>query len=239
MHETFDALKADFEKIQDTLKLQIEGGGSRTGMMAIAEQEADIGLSSFPFDLDSIFGNGHGIDEKVVAYDGIVIIHNEANPVQELTNEQIRDIFSGTVTDWEQVGGSEGRVAPVIRDENSGTQRFFQSYFGMDDVSPLAIVSANNNDIISNVFDNKNAIGFIGYAYFSLSTKEVAIPAESPDSSFVHPSTTNLISGKYPLKRSLRIYFKNGTKPEVQAFLTYLDSQRAKAIIEGYGLITG
>ncbi len=237
MHETFDALKSDFEKTQDTLRLEIEGGGSRTGMMSIAEQEADIGLSSFPFNLDSLLGEDHGIYEHVVAYDGIVIIHNEANPVVELTNEQIKDIFSGKVTDWSQIGGPEGRIAPIIRDANSGTQHFFQRYFNLDTVSPLAIVTDNNNEIIANVFDNRNAIGFIGYAYFSVSANEVAITSNENTVEFVHPSTKNLANGKYPLKRSLRMYFSDEDNPKVKAFLTYLGSERAKTIIEGYGLI--
>lgn len=239
MIDTFKALVGDFEQIQDTLKVTIEGGGSRTGMMAIADGSADIGLSSFEFNLDSILGAEHSISELTVAYDGIVIVHSEQNPVESLTNEQVRHIYEGRITNWSELGGNEGIIAPIVRDQNSGTQRFFETYFDLNAVTPRAVTSSNNQEILANIFDNENAIGFIGYAYFSASIREVALPLPyAQDSSFYLPTPSNLFSGKYPLKRSLRIYFDIDSSAEVEAFLTYLKSKRAKNIIEGFGLIS-
>ena len=134
MHETFLALKSDFEKMQDSISVELEGGGRRTGMIGEKEGNADIGLSSYAFELDSILGVNHGIEARVVAFDGIVLISNEQNPIEQLTREQIAGIFNGAFSDWAELGGSAGEIVPVIRDENSGTQRFFTNYFGIEEL---------------------------------------------------------------------------------------------------------
>ena len=79
MFETFYALKTDFEKIQDSVYISIEGGGSRTGLFAIRDKTADLGLSSFAFDLSQVLDPRHDVKERVVAYDGIVVIRNQNN----------------------------------------------------------------------------------------------------------------------------------------------------------------
>lgn len=238
MHETFLALKSDFEKLQDTVSIVLEGGGSRTGMMGVYENEVDIGLSSFAFDLDSILGTGHGITEDVVAFDGIVLISNDKNPVQQLTNDQINGIFTGTLTNWNELGGSTGSIIPVIRDQNSGTQRFFTNYFGIDTVSSSAVVAAENSEIVASVSGNPHGIGFIGFAYFTESVHNILLPSShEQDTPFVSPSFKNLSSGDYPLKRSLLIYYKTAEDPKIKAFLEYLQTERASLVIATHGLV--
>lgn len=237
MHETFDALKNDFEQVQDTIEVVIEGGGSRTSFSAVQSGAAKIGLSSFQFNLDSILGPGHGIRERVVAYDGIVLISNQRNPVRQLTYTQISDIFAGRLTDWSQLGGPAGEITPVIRDQNSGTQQFFTDFFRLDTVTPMAIVASENPVIVAKVKNNPGSIGFIGFAYFTESVNSISLPSVSDESLFVAPSVSQLNRGTYPLKRSLLIYFKNENDPAVRAFLQYLHTPRAKAVIESFGLV--
>ncbi len=238
MHETFNALKSDFEKMQDTLTIVLEGGGSRTGMMGVFENEAHIGLSSFPFNLDSILGDGHNIQEQVVAYDGIVLISHEDNPVQQLTNEQVSGIFSGAITDWSELGGESGRIVPIIRDQNSGTQQFFINFFKIDSPANSAIVALENGEIVNTVSENMAGIGFIGFAYFTQRVHNMLLPSPiAGDTPFVAPSFKNLLAGSYPLKRSLRIYYKDTSDPAVKAFLSYLKTTRARYVIESNGLV--
>lgn len=238
MQGTFFALKNDFEKVQDTLTIVLEGGGSRTGMMGVFENEAQIGLSSFPFNLDSILGVGHNLQEQVVAYDGIVLINHEDNPVQQLTNEQVSDIFSGAITDWSQLGGTSGQIVPIIRDKNSGTQQFFTNFFQIDSPANSSIVAAENGEIVDSVSANTAGIGFIGFAYFTQRVQNMLLPSPiTGDTPFVAPSFKNLLAGSYPLKRSLRIYYKDTTDPAVNAFLSYLKTTRARYVIESNGLV--
>ncbi len=241
MHEVFSTLAADFQKVQDTLKVNIEGGGSRTGLMAIKNNSADIGLSSFPFDLDSILGESHTISQRIVAYDGIVVINHLENPIIKLSNNQISNIFSGLIRDWSEIGGEPGPIMPIVRDANSGTQRFFAEYYRIFEVAPTAVIAGENHEIVDSVISNKNSIGYIGYAYYTSMVRNMELPAAIEDDSlrYVAPEPMFISNGSYPLKRSLRIYFDNEYDPRVVAFLSYLDSNRARDILESYGLIVG
>jgi len=238
MHETFLALKSDFEKMQDSISINLDGGGSRTGMIGVYNETVDIGLSSFAFDLDSLLGEGHDINQKVVAFDGIVLISNEKNPIEQLTEDQIAGIFKGAFTNWRELGAPDGEIFPVIRDENSGTQRFFTNYFGIEEVVGSAKVAAENAEIVANISRNQNGIGFIGFAYFTESVHNISLPSVNEnDTPFVSPSFKNLASGSYPLKRPLQIYFKNGNDPKVKAFISYLETERAQLVIATHGLV--
>ena len=240
MHEVFSELASDFERTQDTLKVELEGGGSKTGLIAIKQRKADIGLSSFPFDLDSILGENHTVIQRVVANDAIVVINHHENPITQLTNRQVSNIYSGIVKDWSEIGGYPGKILPVVRDYNSGTQKFFTEHFKIFEVAPTAVIAAENHEIVDSVVSNKNGIGFIGYAYFTDMVKNVSLPitTNSEDSNeFVAPEPQFLANGTYPLKRALRIYYNSAYDKRVMAFLKYLDSDRAHMIIESYGLI--
>ncbi|MEO9869125.1 substrate-binding domain-containing protein [Ekhidna sp.] len=239
MHEAFSSLASDFQKIQDTLKVKLEGGGSRTGLMAINEQTADIGLSSFPFNLDSILGKDHGVGQRVVAFDGIVLINHLENPIGKLSDRQISNIYSGVITDWSEIGGNPGQIMPVVRDSNSGTQKFFTQHFKISEVAPAAIVAEENHEIVDSVISNRNSIGFVGYAYYTAMVKNIELSASlSKDSlKYVAPEPEFIDNGEYPLKRSLRIYYDTDYDPRVLAFLKYLDTERAREIIESFGLI--
>lgn len=237
MYETFLELKNDFEKIQDSIEVSIEGGGSRTGLMAIKNNEAEIGLSSFAFDLNNTLGAEHGITEQVVAYDAIVVITNKSNAIDSLNNEQLHDIYSGKVYDWKQLGGHQGQILPIIRDQNSGTQKFFIEHYGVNKLAPAATVASDNAEIVSKVSGNINGIGFIGFAYFTASVHNLKLTTDSTQLIYSEPTHRNLENGKYPLKRGLRIYFGAQDNPAINGFLKYLKTKRAHEIIESFGLI--
>ncbi|PIB34329.1 hypothetical protein BFP72_02275 [Reichenbachiella sp. 5M10] len=239
MHETFNALKEDFEKTQNTWSIEIQGGGSRTGLMAIKDNQVDIGMSSYGFNLDSILGENHGVEERVVAYDGIVLINNDENPIGQLTNDQIGKIYRGEIVDWSEVGGDPGKIMPIIRNQNSGTQKYFSEFFGLDSLSKDAVVAAENNEIVTKVYEDKRGIGFIGFAYVTLNVKELQLPSvKKTDTFFISPSFKTIRMGEYPLRRGLRIYYREQQDQKVEAFLGYLASERAHNIIERNGLIS-
>ncbi len=237
MHGVFLDLKKDFEKTHANIHVTIEGGGSRTGLDAIKDHQADIGLSSFEFNLDRELGANHSVKEKVVAYDGIVLIANENNPLDSLTDDQVHSIYQGEVFDWNQLGGKPGTIVPIIRDENSGTQRFFTSHFNIESITRSAVVSAENKEILSKVQGDVNAIGFIGFAYFSQGVHDLRLATEDSNG-YRSPTKRNLLNNSYPLKRGLRVYYTLENDDAVKSFINYLDSKSAKAIIESYGLIT-
>ncbi len=239
MHETFDALKKDFETIQDTIKLNIEGGGSKTGLLAIKNKEVDIGMSSYPFDLSKELGPDHDVVEQVVAYDGIILINNENNMVKQLTDQQISAIYNGQITDWSQLGGHPGKIRLISRDQNSGTQKFFSSYFKVNQLPPGTRIARDNDEIVKEVMTNKDGIGYVGFAYFKVGVNDISLPpSNNKIDTFYHPTVKNLSLGLYPLKRGLRIYYNDERTVAVNAFLHYLKSVRAQEIIENHGLVS-
>lgn len=238
LFDTFMELKADFERRQDTVSIILEGGGSRTGLFAISNHTADIGLSSYTFDLDGELGQGHGIKEKVVGYDGIVIVSNYDNPIQALSDEQIGAIYRGEITNWQEITSHHGAIRPLVRDGNSGTQKFFSTYFDVQVPANATTVTMNNAEVVSKVRNDVNSIGFIGYAYFAESVKEVLLKSHDTSHVYVAPNQINLLNGQYPLKRSLQMYYYEDANPAVKAFLDYLDTNEAKIIIESFGLVT-
>ncbi len=237
MHALFDMLKSEFERSQDSVKLVIEGGGSNLGLKAIKDGTADVGLSSFQFDLDSVLGEGHGVSELPLAYDGIVIISHKENPISQLTDQQIKGIFSGKINNWSQIGGFPGQIIPVIRDENSGTQKFFEEYFNIEKFNPMAVVSSDNSAIVSRVNENMNGIGFIGFGYFTISINSLEVASQDSLEGFISPTFKNLGDGSYPLRRSLQMYYKDSSNPALQAFLEYLKTNDAHFIIKEQGLL--
>ena len=237
LHQVFNQLKKDFEKLQDTLAIELEGGGSRTGLSAIIDRTADIGLSSYEFKLDSLLGTDHQISQKIIAYDGIVVINNHLNPIRKLSNDQISAIYSGKITDWSEVGWRKGQIIPVLRDSNSGTQLYFSTYFKIAKASPHAIIAKENSEILDSVVSNDNGIGFVGYSYFTSMVNNIWLESESDNDSVIFVPPVSLYSGEYPLKRSLRIYFESEKDDRVVAFLKYLNTESAKAIITQHGLI--
>ena len=235
MLEAFEALKQDFEILQDTIEISIEGGGSRTGLMAIGENQVHIGLSSFKFNIDSIFGPDHEVIEHVIGYDGIVVITNPSNPLLRLTDQEISDIFSGRVSNWNEISGNNASVIPVFRNQNSGTQRFFTDYFRVDELPDRHIIAADNAEIVSYVNKNPGAIGFIGFTYFSEGTNSLLL--ESGSGVFVPPTFSNLWDNSYPLKRPLHMYYREGVDQGLRGFLDYLQTERAQTVLKGHGLL--
>ncbi len=223
------------------MKIALEGGGSQKGLDAIRNNHADIGLSSFGFNLDSLMGNDHEVIEEIMAYDGIVLINNEHNPVRKLTNQQVAEIYTGEISDWSQLGGKQGTIEPIARDENSGTQKLFTTYFGIDKLSEVTLIAHENVEIVSQVIQNPNAIGFVGFAYFSIGVNDILIPAKNgvDTTDYVLPTHHTITRNIYPLRRSLRMYYKQKTEnPGMNAFLTYLKTKRAISVIESFEVLT-
>ncbi len=235
MHAVFQELKENFEKSNPGIHILLEGGGSRTGLNAIREQSADIGLSSFEFDLEKELGSTSRVKEQLIAYDGVVLITNENNPLDSLTDEQVEKIYEGQINDWSEIGGNPGSILPIVRDENSGTQKFFTEHYAINSLSNSAVTLDENKDIVNKVHSNVNAIGFIGFAYFAHGVHEIKLAADS--FKFRSPTKSNLINNTYPLKRGLRIYYNDQLSDSTKAFLVYLNSEEAKSIIESFGLI--
>ena len=135
--------------------------GSGSGIQAVSEGRCDIGLSSRALKDDE---KASGLKETTLALDGIAIIVNPQNPVQDLTLEQIAKIYTGEITNWKDVGGEDAEIVRICREAGSGTRDGFESITDTKDVCQYRQELTSTGDVIATVSQNPNAIGYASLA---------------------------------------------------------------------------
>src|SRR3954462_6869119 len=147
----------------------IAAEGSTTGIAAITDGTAQIGMSSRrakPAEVGAATGKGVNMKPTIVAYDGIAVIVNANNPIKGLTKKQVEQIFTGEVTDWSAVGGSGGKISVYTRNTSSGTYAEFKELaMRKRDYAPTSQKLAGNEQIAAEVAKNPNGVGYVGLAY--------------------------------------------------------------------------
>jgi phosphate transport system substrate-binding protein len=163
--------------------------------------------------------------------DGIAVIVNPSNSMNALTKKQVRDIFTGAVSDWSEVGGPGGKIVAVSRDSSSGTyEAFGELALEKKKVRPDALMQASNQAVASVVAKTPGAIGYVGLGYITDSVKAVTIDG-------VVASKETVLSNKYPLSRPLFMYTNGEPKGTVKAFLDYVLSAEGQKIVDEEGFV--
>ena len=140
--------------------------------------------------------------ETTIAYDGITVIVNPSNPVSNLTFDQLRGIYNGTVSNWKDVGGEDKQISVTSRDSSSGTYTDFQKYVMVgDNCRSDACIQPVTEEVVTEVSQNANAIGYIGFAYLDNTVKALNLDAGNGS---VAPASESILDGTYPLSRSLK-----------------------------------
>src|SRR3982075_3958783 len=185
----------------------IAAEGSTTGIAAIIDGTAQIGMSSRrakPAEVGAASGKGVNMKPTIVAYDGIAVIVNSGNPVKGLTKKQVEQIFTGDVTDWSAVGGSGGKISVYTRNTSSGTYSDFKELaMKKRDYASGSQKMAGNEQIASEVGKNANGVGYVGLAYPKAGGIKV-IPVDG-----VVPSVQSVHAKTYPYARPT-FYYTNG-----------------------------
>src|SRR5919106_1723764 len=169
----------------------IAAEGSTTGIAAIIDGTAEIGMSSRrakSSEVGAAAAKGKHMKPTVVAYDGMAVIVNSGNPIKSLTKKQVEQIFTGDVTDWSAVGGSGGKISIYTRNTSSGTYSDWKELaMKKRDYAGSSQKMAGNEQIASEVGRNPNGIGYVGMAYTKAGgVKVMAIDGVSPSNSTVH-----------------------------------------------------
>ena len=215
-------------------QISVRGGGSGVGIAAIIEGTCDIADSSRaikPEELDKANGNGKDVVAHVIAMDGICVIVNPSNNVKALTKKQLRDIFTGGISDWAQVGGNAGKIVVVSRDSSSGTfEAFGELALGGQKVRSDALLQASNQAVASTVASTPNAIGYVGLGYLSSSVR--AITYEGVD-----PSKQAVLTSKYKLGRPLFMYTNGAAKGLTKDFLDFVLGADGQKLVEEEGFV--
>src|SRR5437868_9051611 len=200
-------LAEEFKAQHPGTTFNIAAEGSTTGIAAIIDGTAQIGMSSRPTKPEEIAAakaKGVNFKETIVAYDGIAVIVNTANPIKGLTKKQVEQIFTGDVTDWSAVGGSGGKISVYTRNTSSGTYSEFKELaMKKRDYAPDSQKMAGNEQIAAEVGKNPNGIGYVGMAYTKAGgVKEVSIDGATP-------SARSVQDHSYPYWRPT-LYYTNG-----------------------------
>jgi phosphate transport system substrate-binding protein len=207
--------------------IYVQGGGSTAGIEAVRSHAAHIGMSS-----RSLLGKEKSLQAVTIARDAIAIIVHPENPVQGLPLVKVRDVFSGKLKNWEELGGQNHPIVLVTREEGSGTREAFQKLvMGEEEISLESLVQDSNGAIRQVVAGDQNAVGYISLGLVNEKVKGLNI-------SGVEPSVKNVESGRYHLIRPFLFVFNSEPSGEAKVFLDFVMSPEAQKLLSREGLVS-
>ncbi|MDK1079928.1 MAG: PstS family phosphate ABC transporter substrate-binding protein [Anaerolineae bacterium] len=239
---------AEFYQLEyPDVRISVTGGGSGTGIAALINDTVDIANASRQIKIEEIEkAQSNGIDpiEFVIARDAIAVIVNPENPVSELTLQQISDIYSGKITNWNQVGGDDRPIVRLSRETNSGTHVYFlENVLRLGDKKSKTLFSRNtlllpsSEGIIVEVRQNPNAIGYDGLGYVPDDLKMIGIAVEA-GGEYVLPSVETVNDATYPIARDLYMYTAGEPTGIVKIYLEWIiTSDEAQGIVGDLGFV--
>ncbi len=218
----------EFQAEHQGIKVGVQGGGSSAGIEAAVTGASDIGTSSRDLTPEEA---KLGLVDTVVAIDAIAIIVNPDNPVDHLTKTQVKDIFTGRVTNWRQVGGRDLEIVLINRDEASGTREaFLKKALDKTPFTKDAVIQPGTGQVRSIVGSTPAAIGYISLGYVTKDVKMIKYAG-------VTPSKANIINGKYQLQRKLHFLTKGKPKGEAKAFTEFVLSDKIQTGIVSHEFV--
>ncbi|EIP97054.1 phosphate binding protein [Opitutaceae bacterium TAV1] len=229
-------LAEEYKAEHPGISFEIAAEGSTTGISAIIDGTAQIGMSSRRAKATEITGasaKGVTLKPTIVAYDGIALIVNANNSVTGLNKRQVEQIFTGDVTDWSAVGGTPGAISVYTRNTSSGTYSDWKELaMKKRDYAASSQKMAGNEQIVSEVARNANGIGYVGLAYINApGIKVVAIEGHIPGKEEVQ-------SKKYPYARPTFYYTNGEPTGEAAKFLEFTLSDKGQQIAEKIGFVS-
>ena len=212
------------------VRVDVQGGGSSVGVKSAGQQTADIGMASRDVK-ESEFTEFPGINVFAVARDGIAIVANPDVNIDNLTIEQIKGVFGGTITNWKEVGGDDANIIVASREEGSGTRAAFEEMVLGEDVlmTENAILQPSNGSIRTTVSTTPHSIAYLSFGYLDATVKTISVEG-------VAPTEANASNGTYPVVRPLNMITFGEPTGELKAFIDFMLSDAGQAIVveEGY-----
>ena len=204
----------------NTVIISIEGNGSENGITALLKASCDIAASSYrisPQKFQEAAKNGLKLKEMAIGYDMIVPVVNPANTIENFTKEQLKNIYSGKISSWKELGWIDEKIVIVSRDTFSGTLAVWnEKIMRGQSIAAAAFIEDSNRGVMKAVSDNPHAIGYVAFAYLNNNLKPSKIENFAADAE-------NARLGKYPLMRELFIYFdENNISEKAEKFAFFL-----------------
>ena len=229
MEKVIGALSESYMAANKDVTVNYNPTGSGAGITAVQEGTCDIGLSSRALKDEE---KAAGLKETVLAYDGIAIIVHPDNPVSDLSIEQIAKLYTGEITNWKDVGGSDAEVVLIGREAASGTRDGFESITGTKDKCQYRQELTSTGDVITAVSQNPDAIGYASLAAIKDSVKALSVDGFTP-------SETTVKDGSYQVQRPFVLVTVEGKalSAAAQSFFDYATSADAADIIAKAGAV--
>jgi len=214
--------------------IAVRGGGSGVGIASLIDGTVDIANASRAMkdaEVQKTVDKGRTPKANVVAMDGICVIVNHSNGVSALTKKQIRDIYTGKVSNWKDVGGSDAKIVVISRDSSSGTfEAFGELALDKEKVRADALLQASNQAVASTVAQTPDAIGYVGLGYVTSSVKALDVDG-------VKASRETVLNGRYPISRPLFMYTNGQPKGLTKEFIDFIMSAEGQKIVEEEGFV--
>jgi len=212
-------------------KIDVQGVGSSAGVKAASEGAADIGMASRNLKTAE---KEWGLDEHVIAYDGISVVVNPENGVSEMDTETVTAIFKGEITNWKELGGVDKEILVVSREAGSGTRGAFEGIMDLEEknaegkkvsaVKADALIAEGNGAVKANVASKTYAIGYISLSYIDESVQPVSIDG-------AEPTVENILSESYTVSRPFLMLSKGELTDVAQAYLDFVFSAEGQEIV--------
>ena len=229
MEKVINSLGESFMAMNKDVKFTYNPTGSGSGIQAVSEGRCDIGLSSRALKSDE---KESGLTETVLALDGIAIVVSPENPVSDLDVDTIAKIYTGEITNWEDVGGNDAEIVLIGREAGSGTRDGFESITGTKDSCAYRQELTSTGDVINTVSKNPNAIGYASLSAVGESVKALTVGG-------VAATEDTVRDGSYVVQRPFVLVTKTGSElsPAAQAFFDYATSGEVADIIANAGAV--
>ena len=236
----------EYQDLHPDIRLSVTGGGSGTGIAALINGTVDIANASRQIkeeERENAVANGSDPVEFVIARDAIAVIVHLDNPVDNLTLQQISDIYSGKINNWADVGGEDRPIVRLSRETNSGTHVYFLEEvirLGEKENTTLfsrdTLLLPSSEGITAEIRQNPNAIGYDGLGYITHEMKVIAVATE-PGEDFIFPSQETVNSGDYPIARDLYMYTNGQPEGLIADYLDWILSTDAQMIVTELGFV--
>jgi phosphate transport system substrate-binding protein len=232
-----------YMKANPQVDVAVTGGGSGTGIAAMLNGTTDVATASRSIEeKERKLAGEKKIDprEFVVARDGIAIVVHPSNPLNEVTMEQLKKMYTGTYANWKEVGGGDEPIVLLSRESSSGTYVFFQEHvLSKKDYAKSARLMPATSAIIQEASSSKGAIGYVGLGYAAEAKGKIKVLKVKKDagSPGVEPTIQTVVSGEYPVSRPLHLYTRGEPSGAIKAFIDFAMSPEGQKTVEEMGYV--
>ncbi len=226
-----EVLAEEFMVTNPKVEISVQGGGSSQGVTAAASGAAEIGSASRNVKDEEITENPDLVVTQI-AIDGVAVVVHPSNPVQDITLEEIKNIYLGNITNWGELGGTDAAITVVSREEGSGTRDAFVGMVMNDEeIVPSAIIQNSNGAVRTAIAGDENSIGYVSLAIVNNEIKALDVEG-------VAASVENIKAGTYKISRPFNYITNNAPAGLAKAFIDFVLSDEGQKIMVDEGAIS-